>query len=90
VIKKRRVLIQLDAVWPHPTDARQTAVSDGLDLARTVPGALVLDSWVRSARGMWLARCSFEIPYVDPTPHRRGAYAVTDQLVPAHALQRLD
>lgn len=68
---------------PHPADAPQTSVPEGLDLVGNAPGSVRPGSWVRSARGMWLALCSFDIPY----PDGRRTNQVTDQLVPGYALQ---
>lgn len=75
--------MRLDAVYPHPEDAPRTSVPDGVDLVGNAPGMLVADSWIRSARGMWLAVCSITIPYTDG----RRTYHLTDQLVPGHALR---
>jgi hypothetical protein len=77
------VWVRLDAVLPHPADARQTSVPEGLDLVGNAAGWMRPGSWVRSARGMWLALCSFDIPYADG----RQTYRVADQLVPGYALQ---
>ena len=77
------VWVRLDAVFPHPTDAPQTSVPDGVDLIGNAAGSMRHGSWVRSARGMWLALCSIDIPYADG----RRTYRVPDQLVPGYALR---
>jgi hypothetical protein len=77
------VWIRLDAAFPHPADAPQTSVPEGLDLTGNAPGSMRPDSWVRSARGMWLALCSIDIPYADG----RQTYRVANQLVPGYALR---
>jgi hypothetical protein len=59
------VWVRLDAVYPHPPDARQTSVPDSWDLVGTVPGVLQSRSWIRSARGMWLAVCTYRLPSAD-------------------------
>jgi hypothetical protein len=76
------VWVRLEALYPHPSDAPQTSVGDGLDLVGNAPG--LLSNWVRSARGMWLGICNFAIPYADGRPQ---PYWVHDHLVPAYALQ---
>jgi hypothetical protein len=78
------VWVRLDAAFPHPPDAPWTSVPDGWDLAGNVPGTLDPRSWIRSARGMWLAVCSFPITSADGERTRRVARA----LVPGHALRR--
>jgi hypothetical protein len=77
------VWVRLDSVFPHPVDAPQTSVPDGLDLVGNAVGMIRVGSWVRSARGMWLAVCSIDIPYADG----RRTHRVTEQLVPGHALR---
>jgi hypothetical protein len=78
------VWVRLDAVFPHPAQALQTSVPDGLDLVGNAAGLVRPDVWIRSARGMWLTPCSIEIPYADG---RKATYEVMEQLVPGYALQ---
>jgi hypothetical protein len=78
------IWVRLDAVFPHPPDAPRTTVADGWDLTTNAPGHLWPDTWIRSARGMWLATCSFTIPSADS----RRTHKVDSQLVPAHALRQ--
>jgi hypothetical protein len=80
------VWVRLDVAFPHPPDAPQTSVPDGWDLVGNVPGLLEPGSWIRSARGMWLALCSFAIPSADGRRYRD----VNQALIPAHALRRRD
>jgi hypothetical protein len=77
------VWVQLDAVYRHPSDAPQTSVPDGWDLVGAVPGVLQSRSWIRSARGMWLAVCTFRLPSADG----RRTHFLSEQLVPGHALR---
>jgi hypothetical protein len=77
------VWVQLDAVYPHPPDARQTSVPDGWDLVGAVPGVLQSRSWIRSARGMWLAVCTYRLPSADG----RRTHFLGEQLVPGYALR---
>jgi hypothetical protein len=76
--------VRLDWVFPHPTDAPQTSVPDGLDLVGNARASMSSGAWVRSSRGMWLTTCSIEIPYADG----RRTFKVDHQLVPGYALQR--
>jgi hypothetical protein len=69
---------------PHPVDAPQTSVADGWDLVGNVSGTVDPHSWIRSARGMWLAACTFTISSADGL----RTLALRDQLVPGHALRR--
>jgi hypothetical protein len=77
------VWVRLDAVYPHPPDAAQTSVPDGWDLVGAVPGVLQSQSWIRSARGMWLAMCTYALPSADG----RRSQSLQAQLVPGHALR---
>lgn len=77
------VWVQLDAVYPHPPDAPQTSVPDGWDLVGAVPGVLLSRSWIRSARGMWLAVCTYTLPSADG----RRTQSLREQLVPGYALR---
>jgi hypothetical protein len=79
------VWLRLDAAYPHPPGAPQTTVPDGWDLVGNVAGDLDPTSWVRSARGMWLATCTFELNSADGRGRTR---LVSNALVPAHALRR--
>ena len=75
---------RLDAVFPHPADSPQTSVPEGVDLIGNAAGWMRPGSWVRSARGMWLALCSIDIPYAEG---RQPPYRVTNQFVPGYALR---
>lgn len=81
------VCLYLDAAFPHPADAPHTSVPDGWDVAGSVPGQLDPTSWIRSARGMWLATCTFELRSADG---RGRTHLVSHALVPGHALRRRD
>lgn len=79
--KSTPVWVQLELAYPHPEDAPQTSVGDGLELRGRVPGDQF--SWVRSTRGMWLAICSLTIRYADG---RDSTYPLENQLIPGYAL----
>jgi hypothetical protein len=52
-------------------------------LVGNVAGTLKPGSWIRSARGMWLAVCTFQITSADG----RRTQTLSDQLIPGHALR---
>jgi hypothetical protein len=81
------VRVRLDAAFPHPPDAPQTSVPDGWDLVGNVPGYLDPTSWIRSARGMWLALCTFELHSADGRGRTR---LISHTVIPGHALGRRD
>lgn len=76
------VWVRLDALYTHPADAPETSVPDGWDLIGNVPGVLRSRSWIRSARGMWLAACNFALPSADGL----RVHHLANQLIPAYAL----
>lgn len=78
------VWVRLDAAFPHPADAVETSVPDGWDLVGNVAGNLEAGSWIRSARGMWLAVCTFTLRSADGL----RTQLVSRALVPGHALRR--
>lgn len=78
------VWVRLDAAFPHPSDEPQTAVPDGWDFVGNVAGRLSPGSWFRTACGMWLAECSFEITSADG----RRMRPIRRTLVPGHAIRQ--
>jgi hypothetical protein len=80
------VWVRLDATYRHPADALETSVPDGWDLVGNVRGTLEPGSWIRSARGMWLAVCTFQLTSADGL----RTHMLRDQLVPGHALRPRD
>jgi hypothetical protein len=56
-----------------------------LDLTGAAPGTMDPRSWVRSARGMWLALCKFPVACIDG---RKEKHMVGWQLVPADGLRQ--
>jgi hypothetical protein len=63
-------------------DGARTRVVDGLDLTGEAPG--FVHEWLRGG-GLWVARCNYEIAYVDGRTH---SYRAEGQLVPATALRQ--
>lgn len=82
----RSVWVRLDALYAHPADQPQTSVPDGWDLVGNAPGIALTDTWIRSARGMWLAQVNFEISSADG----RRTQWFREQLLPASVLRLRD
>lgn len=82
----RSVWVRLDTLYSHPPDAAETSTPDGWDLVGNAPSVARADTWIRSARGMWLALCNFEITSADGL---RSQW-FHEQLVPAHAMSLRD
>lgn len=80
------VRVQLDSLYPHPADAPTTTVPDGWDLTGPVPATALAATWIRSARGMWLVQCNFDLRSADG----RRRHRVAGQLVPAHLVRVLE
>lgn len=80
------VRLQLDGLYPHPEHAPQTSVADGWDLTGPVRAIAHGKTWIRSARGMWLVQCTFDIKSADG----RRSMHLGSQLVPAHLLRVLE
>lgn len=80
------VRLDLGGLYPHPADAPQKSVPDGWDLAGPIHATALASSWIRSARGMWLVNCDFDINSADG----RRTLPLTGQLVPAHLLRILE
>lgn len=79
----RPVWVLLDLAFPPEDETRHRVVDDGLDLTGKARGSQRRNAWLRSRRGMWLGRVTFEVGYVDG----RGKFLIfADQLVPARAL----
>lgn len=59
------IRLQWDELFAHPTDAPQTSVPDGWDLTGPVPAIATGQTWIRSARSMWLVQCNLDIRSAD-------------------------
>jgi hypothetical protein len=79
-IRVKSAWVDMEQLFGEP-DSTHT-VPDGLDLRGRVRGQL--SGWMRSDLGAWLAVVHYDIPYRDG---RRATVRVTDQLVPARAVQ---
>jgi hypothetical protein len=79
----RPVWVNLTALYPPAPDGARTRVVDGLDLAGEVPG--FVHGWLRGGSGLWVARCNYDLRYVDGRAQMERAQ---DQLVPATALRQ--
>lgn len=80
------VRLLLDDLFPHPADAPQTSIPDGWDLTGPVPALAMAATWIRSARGMWLCECRFDLRSADG----RRTLPVRGHLVPAHLIRVID
>lgn len=76
------VLVDLRALNPLPPLHVASAVSDGLQLRRIVPGTLTM--WARALEGDWWGHVAFQVEW-------RGLYLSqvrAEQWVPAHVIRR--
>ncbi|GAB3912652.1 hypothetical protein GCM10029964_120810 [Kibdelosporangium lantanae] len=80
-IQVKPAWVDLEALF-GPEPDRISTVPDGLNLRGRVPGQV--SGWFRSDLGAWLAVVHYDIPYRDG---RRATVRVTDQVVPARAVQ---
>jgi hypothetical protein len=76
--------VRLGTLYPRQPDAPRRVVPDGLDVTGTVPGRLT--GWLRTVDGDWLGVVNFEIPHADGRKHQ---VPLLDQLIPVHALRRM-
>jgi hypothetical protein len=76
------VWVLLDHLAEHDPAAYRF-VADGLDFTGRTRGVLLRDTWVRSSRGLWLAKVNYSVRYADG---RADVGLFHEQLIPAYAL----
>jgi hypothetical protein len=72
----------LDHLVQHDP-ATYRSVADGLDFTGRTRGVLLRDTWIRSSRGLWLAKVNYSVRYADG---RSEVGLFHEQLIPAYAL----
>jgi hypothetical protein len=76
------VWVLLDHLVRHD-QAAYRSVADGLDFTGRTRGVLLRDTWIRSSRGLWLAKVNYSVRYADG---RTDVALFHEQLIPAYAL----
>jgi hypothetical protein len=83
--RSRNVLINLDSLYSRDPDVSPSRAVSGVDMTGIVRG--ILYDWIQSGTGVWYGRCHFTMLYWDG---RDSVIEVTDQLVPEHAVKKID